>query len=377
MANRKGRDTGQGLPARHRRKVGHILMTAVLAVAVLITMGAAGFLVLQVLGKGNLYGSASSDALVTNLSDLAVEFGGEVQAGDTGEDWQAGDVRYDGIHYRYNEDILTFLFLGIDKMGEVEPAADGMDGGQSDAIFLLALNPHKKEATVIGIPRDTMTEVETYSRSGSYTGTIKTQLCLQHGYGDGAQQSCERSMAAVSKLFYGLPIHGYCAINMGAIPLLNDAVGGVTLRSLEKLDFQDFQAEEGQELHLMGMDAYYYLHNRDTTSFNSAGRRLQRQKQYLTEYAAAAIAAVKEDITLPVSLYGTLSKYMVTDITVDEVGYLATQVTGYRLGEVHSLEGNTVMGKVFEEFHPDEEALYRLILEVFYEDVGGEAAGAA
>ncbi len=369
MANRKESGGRQGRSAGRGGKAGRILMTAILAVAVLISLGAAGFLLLQVAGRSSLYGSASSDALVMRLSDMTVELGGSAEADGDGSDWQVGDVRYNGIHYRYNQDILTFLFLGIDRMGEVEPAKDGMDGGQSDAIFLLVLDPHKKEASVIGIPRDTMTEVETYSRSGSYTGTITTQLCLQHGYGDGAQLSCERSVEAVSNLFYGLPIHGYCAINMGAIPLLNDAIGGVTLRSLEKLDFKDFQAEEGEELHLEGMDAYYYLHNRDTGSFNSAGMRLQRQKQYLETYVSAAIAAVKEDITLPVSLYGTLSRYMVTDITVDEVGYLAPQVTGYRLGEIRSLEGNTVMGKEFEEFHPDEEALYRLILEVFYEEV--------
>ena len=212
MASRKRYGAGEGMPAGRGKKAGHILMAAVLAAAVLITLVAAGFLILQVLGKGNLYGSASSDALVMNLSDMAgVEFGGDVQAGEGGEDWQPGDVRYNGIHYRYNEDILTFLFLGIDRMGEVTPVADGMDGGQSDAIFLLALNPHKKEAAVIGIPRDTMTEVETYSRSGSYTGTMKTQLCLQHGYGDGAQLSCERSVEAVSGLFYGLA--------MGTAPL--------------------------------------------------------------------------------------------------------------------------------------------------------------
>ena len=273
------------------------------------------------------------------------------------------------MHYRYNQDILTFLFLGIDRMGEVQPVRNGIDGGQSDAIFLLALDPHKKEATVIGVPRDTMTDVDIYTATGTLMGTTRTQLCLQHGYGDGAEVSCGRSVEAVSRLFYGLPIHGYCAVNMGAIPLLNDAVGGVRLQSLETLDFKEFQAEEGEELHLLGMDAYYYLHNRDVSSFNSAGRRLQRQKQYLEEYVSSLMEAVKEDITLPVTLYGTLSRYMVTDISVDEVGYLATQAAGYRLGEIHTLEGETVMGERFEEFYPDEEALYRLVLEVFYEEV--------
>lgn len=346
------------------------LLTVLLVVVVLISLGAAAFLVLQIVGKSRLYGSASSEELVVRLSDVAVTFGADTEGDAEEEDWQPGDVRYEGIHYRYNQDILTFLFLGIDRMGEVKPVRNGIDGGQSDAIFLLALDPHKKEATVIGVPRDTMTDVDIYTATGTLMGTARTQLCLQHGYGDGAAVSCERSMKAVSGLFYGLPIHGYCAINMGAIPLLNDAVGGIRLQCLETLDFKDFHVEEGEELYLQGMDAYYYLHNRDTSSFNSAGRRLQRQKQYLEEYAAAAMEAIKEDITLPVTLYGTLSKYMVTDISVDEVGYLATQAAGYRMGEIHTLEGETAMGEQFEEFYPDEEALYRLILEVFYEEVG-------
>ena len=367
MANRReGAGKGAGAAGGRFRRG---LVTILLTVVVLISLGAAAFLVLQIVGKSRLYGSASSEELVVRLSDVAVTFGAVTEGSEEEEDWQAGDVRYEGIHYRYNQDILTFLFLGIDRMGKVEPVKNGMDGGQSDAIFLLALNPHKKEATVIGIPRDTMTDVDIYTATGTLMGTARTQLCLQHGYGDGAAVSCERSMKAVSGLFYGLPIHGYCAINMGAIPLLNDAIGGVRLQSLETLDFKDFHAEEGEELYLQGMDAYYYLHNRDISSFNSAGRRLQRQKQYLTEYAAAAMSAMAEDITLPVTLYGTLSKYMVTDISVDEVGYLATQAAGYRLGEIHTLEGETVMGEQFEEFYPDEEALYRLILEVFYEEV--------
>ena len=375
MGNRREpAEAGKELPAGRRGRLGRALVGVVLGAAVLVSLAAAGFLVLQVVGRNRLYGSASSGSLVANLSDAAVGFGGSTEQGEEA-DWQEGDVRHEGVHYRYNEDILTFLFLGIDKMGEVEPVRDGLDGGQSDAVFLLALDPHKKEATVVGIPRDTMAEVDVYTAGGVRAGRLTTQLCLQHGYGDGAELSCERSVEAVSRLFYGLPIHGYCAINMGAIPLLNDAVGGVTLRALEKMDFKDFRAEEGEELHLEGMDAYYYLHNRDITSFNSAGRRLQRQKQYLEAYAAAALAALKEDITLPVSLYGTLSRYMVTDITVDEAGYLATQAAGYSLGEVRSLQGATVMGDRYEEFHPDEEALYRLILEVFYEEVGqkGEA----
>lgn len=366
MGNReKGRSAG-----RPKRSVRHVLASVLLALVILITAGAVCFLALQVSGRNRLYSRADSSELVSTLAGMAVE----LEEGTPGEEtggWQEGDIRYNGVHYRYNADILTFLFLGIDKMEEVEESGEGLGGGQSDAVFLLVLNPHTREISVIGIPRDTMTEIEIYGTGGNYLGTSTAQLTLQHAYGDGAKVSCERSRDAVTRLFYGLPIHGYCAVNMGAIPLINDAVGGIELEALETLDFKEFHVKEGEHIRLEGMDAYYYLHNRDVTSFNSAGRRLERQKQYLSAYADAVVAALKKDITFPAYLYGTLSRYMVTDISLDEVGYLATQVAGYHFsGEgMRSLKGETVMGEEYEEFYVDEEALYRLLLEVFYEEV--------
>lgn len=354
------------VPGRVRR----LLITILLAIIVLIFLAAVGFLLLQISGKNSLYSKADDKKIVSTLAGMAVNMGGSTQ-NDGESDWQEGDIRYKGVHYRYNQDILTFLFLGIDKMSEIGAVKDGYDGGQSDAIFLLVLDPHQKNATVIGIPRDTMTEIEVYDGAGVYVGTTTAQITLQHGYGDGAQLSCERSVQAVSRLFYGLPVHGYCAINMGAIPLLNDAVGGIDLQCLETLDFSDFHAKEGEQLHLKGMDAYYYLHNRDTDSFNSAGRRLQRQKQYLTAYASAVLETIKTDLTFPVTLYNTLSKYMVTDISIDELGYMVPQMAGYTFSgeDMHILQGETVEGEKFEEFHVNETALYELILNVFYEKV--------
>ena len=354
------------VPGRVRR----LLITILLAIIVLIFLAAVGFLLLQISGKNSLYSKADDKKIVSTLAGMAVSMGGSTQ-NDGESDWQEGDIRYKGVHYRYNQDILTFLFLGIDKMSEIGAVKDGYDGGQSDAIFLLVLDPHQKNATVIGIPRDTMTEIEVYDGAGVYVGTTTAQITLQHGYGDGAQLSCERSVQAVSRLFYGLPVHGYCAINMGAIPLLNDAVGGIDLQCLETLDFSDFHAKEGEQLHLKGMDAYYYLHNRDTDSFNSAGRRLQRQKQYLTAYASAVLETIKTDLTFPVTLYNTLSKYMVTDISIDELGYMVPQMAGYTFSgeDMHILQGETVEGEKFEEVHVNETALYELILNVFYEKV--------
>jgi len=359
----------------------HIILKALKVLLAAVMLALAGFLVflgLQVSGRSKL-GSGSNGAVpelaLSELSDSPEPVppeGGSPQAADRKaapeDEWQEGDVRYQGVHYRYNKDILTFLFLGIDKLSEAEPVKDGIDGGQSDAIFLLVLNPHIKEISVIAIPRDTMAEIDVYDNDGVFVTTALGQLTLQHGYGDGAAVSCEHSMRAVQRLFYNLPIHGYCAVNMGAIPLINDAVGGVEVEALE--DVIHTGIKKGDVVLLKGMDAYYYLHNRDTKSPGSAARRLERQKQYLEGYAAAAMEAVKSDFTIPVVLYNKLKPYMVTDISLDEIAYLAVEASGYRFdsGSLYSLEGETVMGERYEEFYIDETALYELILQVFYEE---------
>lgn len=343
-------------------KIRRILFGFILTIAAAVFVGAMIFLFLMMSGRNRLTNQNRGVIPMLAQSDM-------MDAELIGDNWQEGDVRYQGVHYRYNQDIMTFLFLGIDKMEEVKPVTNGIDGGQADAIFLLVLDPHKKEISVIGINRDTMTDVDVYSIMGNFMGTETMQLCLQHGYGDGAKLSCERTVSAVSKLFYGLPISGYCSINMGAIPMINDAIGGVTVTALEDVTGSDIK--KGDEVLLRGMDAYYYLHNRDTTVDESARMRLERQKQYLAAYAKTAMGSLKSHLTLPIGLYRILEKYMVTDVSIDEVSYLATQVADYKFDSQHiyTLEGKTEQVDIHEGFYPDEKALYELILKVFYEEI--------
>lgn len=360
-------------------KVKHLrlLIKILIAMGAAILIGVVAFLLLQLVGKSRLYNSSNKSVPQMALSSLNENseedsMGQNAEGMTSGYVWQEGDIRYQGTVYRYNEDILTFLFMGIDKNKEVEVIQKGINGGQSDAMFLLVLNSHTREIAIIGIPRDTMTEIDVYNNNGDYIGVAMAQIALQHGYGDGAAISCQRSVNAVSNLFYGLSINGYCSINMEAIPELNDAIGGVEVQVLEDIISTTMKA--GDTVLLKGEKAYAYLHNRDITSFGSAGRRLDRQKQYLNAYIAKAMEEVKKDITLPITLYTTLSKYMVTDVTIDEVSYLATRVADYHFdsSNMYSLAGETVMGEKFEEYYVDEEALYELILEVFYEAVNTE-----
>ena len=113
---------------------------------------------------------------------------------------------------------------------------------------------------------------------------------------------------------------------------------------------------------------------RDIDTFGSADARLERQKQYLGAFMEAAKQAAKKDITVVMDLYQAISTQMVTDITLDEVAYLAPLVVDYKFDKnsFYMLEGENVMGDLFEEFYVDEDALYEMILEVFYEKVEEE-----
>ena len=322
-------------------------------------------------GKRNLRKNVGDDVPVLVVEDAIEQENGQQDIAT----WQEGWVRYHGKIYEYNEDILTFLVLGIDKDGKVKPAENRTDGGQSDANFLLVANPETKELSIVGINRDTMVEI-TMVGMGENGEDIKTmaELAVQHGFGDGLEQSCELTRAVVSELFCGLPIHGYLSFNEDGIGELNDALGGVDVTVLEDMTKLNKSWTEGTRVHLDGAEASDYVHWRDTTVFESARGRLARQKQYLSTFAKKAIEGTKKDLTLPLNLYQSFAPYIVTDISADEISYLASELPHYHFSgdAVYTLEGETKMGEQFEEFYPDKEALRDLMIKVFYREVVSE-----
>ncbi len=359
---------------RRIRKAISIIITFLFMLLLLLAIAAGIWAVVTALGQERLRNkvSAGSPRLVSEESNLDINSILEQENDIPVQQirWEEGWVRHNGKVYEYNEDILTFLIMGIDKEGKVKESKDAVSGGQADALFLVVANPDDKLIRIIAVNRDTMTDVQMYGYSGS-NQTVRAQIAAQHGFGDGMEKSCELTRNAVSRLFYDLPIHGYAAINMGAISKLNDAVGGVNVTVLEDMTKVKKRWNEGAELTLMGKDAYTYVRWRDMNEFESSRSRLARQKQYLGAFVKQAKNAVKEDITLPITLYSELSKYMVTDISVEEVAYLASQLPNYEFGAdaVYTLEGTTRMGEKHEEFYPDTDALKDLMIQVFYREV--------
>lgn len=290
----------------------------------------------------------------------------EVQVEDEGK-----YVVYNGKKYCYNEDIISILCMGIDKSIDETSVENIGENGQADALVMIVLDTSTGEMSLVNIPRDAMVDVSKYNAKGQYLGTENMQICLSYAYGDGKEKSCENTMEAVSRLMYGMPIHGYAAIDFDCISVLNNAVGGVTVQVLEDLTLVDSQLWEGNTVTLTGEQAHKYVRSRDVEVLDSNNSRMMRQKQYLLAFMQKALAETRENMEVPLALYQAASDYMVTDIGTSGITYLASLVmeTGVTEGALKTVPGEVVKGDIYAEFMPEEQGLYQLILDVFYEEI--------
>ena len=349
-------------------KTGRVVLITWASVMTILAVGLIAFEAVRILGKNNLNNkSATSSPMLTQSEEPIPE--------DTGVKWQSDWVRYNGDVYDYNEDITTFLIMGIDKDDEIATEVpEGTDGGQADSLFLLVLNPHKNSVQIIGINRNAMTDVDIYDDNGKYQNTVVAQIATQHGFGNGMEESCQYQVKAVSNMFYQLPIHGYAAINMSAIKTINDEVGGVDVTPTVDFESGDFRFKDGETVHLDGDAAYAFLRGRSMTETGGADRRLVRQKQYLTAFIKKVIERTETQPTIAVDIYKAISKQMVTDVSADQLSYIASTVSGYEFDSdsLILMAGQTKMGEAYEEFYPDDDAKYEMFLDVFYEKINPE-----
>lgn len=285
---------------------------------------------------------------------------------------QDGLVHYQGKTYRYNENLITALCMGIDEdLGT--GSAEWGHSGQADSIFLAVIDETSGRIRLISISRDTMTQVETYSAEGEYLGLAVDHLAVGYAYGDGAAASCEMMVRNVSRLFYDIPIHLYAAVSLDAIAPLNDAVGGVSLTVLSNdlAAYGPYYFRQGQAVTLKGKMARAYIQGRDTETDGSNNSRMARQKQYAAAYVQTAAQAVRQDPALLVKLYDTAMRYTVTNVDLGQAVYLGSKALAFSLTEedICAVAGENRYGGRYDEFYADDTALYELILEVFYTEV--------
>ena len=200
----------------------------------------------------------------------------------------------DGQTYQYRRGLTTILLMGIDTRLEYDDVREGFrNGGQSDFLLLLVIDERNETVTPIHINRDVMTEITVLGVLGESIGTIETQLCLSHGFGDGKEESCEYTCDAVRNLLLGVDIDYYISMNLDGISELNDLMGGVTVTLNEDLTAFDPTMTAGTTMTLHGMQAEYFVRQRYYIGDGSNMGRMERQRQYMAEFAKLAYARLE------------------------------------------------------------------------------------
>lgn len=335
-------------------------------IAVLIIFGMLVLLLATAVGAYFYLNKKGEAQLKKNQSIASITAPEEASSEDDGK-----TIVYNGAKYKYNEDNINILFMGVDR--DMQDTGEKVIGenGQADVLIWAALDSKTGHLSLINISRDAMVDVNKYNVEDKYLGTDKMQLCLAYSYGDGKEKSCENTLQSVSRLMYGMPINAYVAIDYSAIAPLNDAIGGVTVNVLEDLTRSDSALKAGETVTLHGEQAQTYVRSRNTEVLDSNNQRMERQKQYIDAFLQQAISQTRKNLTLPVTLYNDVSDYMVTNISASEVTHLATLMiqNGVSGGDILTVPGEVTQGDVYAEFNPDDKELYKLILSVFYKEI--------
>ena len=286
-------------------------------------------------------------------------------------------VYRNGKYYRYKDGMVNLLLMGVDADEKFsQPHAYGGDY-QADVILLAALDTVNDEMTLISVSRDTMCDIAILEDDQHRQGVAHAQLALSYAYGDGLTVSCELCREAVSTLFHGLEIDGYGAFFLGGVGKLNNALGGVTVTVPDGLpDIPAFYGmTPGSTVTLTGDQARAFIQWREEDAAGNDGR-MQRQKQFLLSAISQLRSQIKSSPTSVLSLYNTVSDYILTDLDLSRIVYLATEAAAMQFSgdilRVPTGEG-TVSAQNHLELPVDEEGLNDLILSVFYEEFTPDA----
>lgn len=270
----------------------------------------------------------------------------------------------DGVSYYPRQDIVTILVAGIDQTGPVQDSGTYNNSGEADMVALVILDQKTETVDVVALNRDTMLDMPILGIGGKEAGTFHGQLALAHTYGSGLEDSAENLKTTVSNFLYGVNIDYYMTMNMDAIALLNDAVGGVTVTVEEDFSAVTPSLPMGQ-VTLNGEQALAFLRSRQGVGDQLNLSRMERQEAYITAFVGQLRNKLDEDSTFATTVYNQMAPYMVTDVSGNALLGLVRFYSDFSMGQIYSVQGENEVGK-FMEYHVDAAALDKLILQLLY-----------
>ena len=166
-------------------------------------------------------------------------------------------------------------------------------------------------------------------------------------------------------------------LNEEAARIADEELGGITVDIPEDLTKWNIRMKEGEKDYLLkGDDAVIFVARRDISIDDSAMGRMKRQVQYMKKLFPAFKSATVNNITYPISLYKSEADKVNTNLSLDEMTYLAKLLLDLELderkiasvpGEMKRIEEGEIEDYEYEMgFIVDEDALKQLIIDRYY-----------
>ena len=270
------------------------------------------------------------------------------------------------LHCRENE-ITNYLIIGVDKE-DVNQVTGYQRGGQADFLIVLSIDRVRRTITPVMLDRDAMVEMKTYGVFGHPAGTRVMQLCLAQAYSGVSTSGTLNTVETVEKLLQGIKIHHHVVLDMTAIPLLNDAIGGVEVTLKDDFTSYDPAMKEGVTLRLMGKQAEFFVRGRMTVADGTNASRMARQQQYLNGMLEQFSHTVKGKQHKLNEILDAVGDHMSTDAGSNTLLHDVNAYDDYTWQPLQTLQGEHAIDEYgFAEFWVDETALKQLVAGIWFE----------
>ena len=293
---------------------------------------------------------------------------------------KASTLHFDGKDYQLKENMEVILIMGIDDREDISDSQFAIHNSQADVLYVYAVDHKNKTYQAIQINRETMTGIQTYNNDGTKDAIAEAQICLAHSFGKTEQGRCLNTVDAVSGLLFNMQVDHYISLNMAAISILNEQVGGVTVTVPAGLESADPAFKEGAKVKLQGKQAELFVRSRMSLENDTNEFRMERQQMFLNAWMEQANHKMDTDSGFALGLVLSLSDYMTSDMSANALSDLANQLKEYKnLGTVKTI-GETLLESeakisAFREYYVDMDDLERKVIDLFYVEKPTDSEG--
>ena len=241
-------------------------------------------------------------------------------------------------------DCYTFLLLGQD-----------VGGGNTDTMMLVMFNVKEGTISILNIPRDTYVATKNFSGRINAVYATGCNRAIRDGIPKGEEASKEgiKYLNAMIKYTFGVEVQKYALINLEGFKVLVDEVKGVEFDVPFRMKYTDpyqnlyIDLQPGLQT-LNGAKAEQLIRFRHGDSgYPGYGRtingvfypsedigRIQTQQRFLAALMKKMLSQI--DVNTIQALFRVGEQYMLTNMSLADVGWFAAKMTGVKLENIRT-----------------------------------------